>query len=216
MSNRLRKLVGGWPYPATRTLICSKFERMVDYVVRTQKRFGSSIWLWWSFGQEGTAVTVIDDRELSICRPVRGLRSSGGPSDRPVGMRPPVVRRQRPSRNRPVIAPMPYRGSGIAVSRAVHKPKQVTAGVTIALSALSAFITVWLGLLAHFSGTPVSADIPDRLAVVQVQAGETLERLAGRVAPDMPAGQVMQRIRELNELGSGSVEAGQTLISPIG
>jgi predicted Zn-dependent protease len=59
-------------------------------------------------------------------------------------------------------------------------------------------------------------DVPDRIAVVRVQAGETLQHLAERVAPDRPVGQVVQRIRELNELDTGSVQAGQTLISPIG
>jgi predicted Zn-dependent protease len=62
----------------------------------------------------------------------------------------------------------------------------------------------------------VSAQQPDRLAVVQVQAGETLQQLAGRVAPDAPTGQVVQRIRELNKLDSAALDAGQTLIAPLG
>ena len=52
--------------------------------------------------------------------------------------------------------------------------------------------------------------------MVQVQAGETLQQLAGRVAPDAPATQVMQRIRELNKLDSAALDAGQTLIAPLG
>ena len=58
--------------------------------------------------------------------------------------------------------------------------------------------------------------MPDQLAVVQVQAGETLQQLAGRVAPDAPASQVMARIRDLNKLDSAALDAGQTLIAPIG
>ncbi|HRD13443.1 MAG TPA: LysM peptidoglycan-binding domain-containing protein, partial [Mycobacterium sp.] len=63
---------------------------------------------------------------------------------------------------------------------------------------------------------PAPAALPDQLAVVQVQAGETLQQLAGRVAPDAPAAQVMQRIRELNKLDSAALDAGQTLIAPLG
>ncbi len=34
------------------------------------------------------------------------------------------------------------------------------------------------------------------------------------MAPDAPVGQVVERIRELNELDSASLDAGQTLIAP--
>ena len=36
------------------------------------------------------------------------------------------------------------------------------------------------------------------------------------MAPDAPVGQVVDRIRELNRLDSVAVDAGQTLIAPIG
>ena len=36
--------------------------------------------------------------------------------------------------------------------------------------------------------TAAVAAVPEQLAVVQVQAGETLQQLAARVAPDAPAG----------------------------
>ncbi len=58
--------------------------------------------------------------------------------------------------------------------------------------------------------------MPDRLAVVQVQTGETLQQVAHRVAPDAPVGQVVERIRELNQLDSVALDAGQTLIAPVG
>ena len=56
----------------------------------------------------------------------------------------------------------------------------------------------------------------DRLAVVRVEPGETLQHLAARVAPDAPTGQVAARIRELNDLDSATVTAGSTLIAPVG
>ena len=78
-------------------------------------------------------------------------------------------------------------------------------------------ITVWLGLVAQLGGVAgTSAPVPNQLAVVQVQAGETLQQVARRVAPDAPVGQVVDRIRELNQLGSAALDAGQTLIAPVG
>ena len=83
---------------------------------------------------------------------------------------------------------------------------------------MAALITLWLGALANLSGermvTP--AALPDRLAVVSVQAGETLQQLAGRVAPGVPAQAVVDRIRDLNQLDSAALDAGQTLIAPVG
>ncbi len=112
---------------------------------------------------------------------------------------------------------MRYPGTGVAFSRAPHARRTVSTTVTVGLAAMAALITVWLGMLGHFSGGAVATEqAPDQLAVVQVQAGETLQQLAGRVAPDAPAGQIMQRIRDLNELDSASLDAGQTLIAPIG
>lgn len=114
---------------------------------------------------------------------------------------------------------MRYVGTGIAVSRAVHVQRRtVSTTVTVALAALAALITVWLGSIAHFSSDRASAAsaVPEQLAVVQVQAGETLQQLAARVAPDAPAGQTVERIRDLNKLVSVAVDAGQTLIAPVG
>jgi predicted Zn-dependent protease len=54
------------------------------------------------------------------------------------------------------------------------------------------------------------------LAVVQVQAGETLQQLAQRVAPGTSAAQTVDRIRDLNKLDSAAIDAGQTLIAPLG
>jgi hypothetical protein len=40
--------------------------------------------------------------------------------------------------------------------------------------------------------------------------------VARRVAPDAPVTRVVERIRELNQLDSAAVDAGQTLIAPVG
>ena len=82
---------------------------------------------------------------------------------------------------------------------------------------VAAGITVWLGLVAQFGAASQTPEtIPNELAVVQVQAGESLQQLAQRVAPEAPVGAVVDQIRELNELQSASLNAGQTLIAPIG
>lgn len=162
-------------------------------------------------------MTVLDDRHLvdwtTAWVPRSGACSGSLVPNRPVS-RPGV---QRPVRRRPAVAALHYRGTGVSMSYAPHTRRQVSTSVTIALAGLAALITLWLGALANFSGDRAAAPaaVPERLAVVQVQAGETLQQLAGRIAPEVPAGQVVDRIRDLNQLDSAAVDAGQTLIAPV-
>jgi hypothetical protein len=148
-------------------------------------------------------MTILDTREIHPAPVVRP------------GFRPADTRR-RPRSNRPPVAPMRYRGTGVVMSRAPHRRRPITPVTTVLLALVASAITVWLGLVAQFGGvTGVEAPVPDRLAVVQVQTGETLQQVAHRVAPDAPLGQVVERIRQLNQLDSVALDAGQTLIAPI-
>lgn len=130
--------------------------------------------------------------------------------------------RRRPGPSRPAVAPPRYRGTGVLMSSTSHRRRPVTPATTVALALLAAVITVWLGVVAQFGAAvrggsaDAAAVVPDKLAVVRVQAGETLRHLAARVAPDAPANQVAARIRELNALDSAALTAGQTLIAPVG
>ncbi len=128
---------------------------------------------------------------------------------------------RRPGPMRPATAGPRYRGTGVVVSRAPHgrvSVKRVTPLTVVGLALLAALITIWLGVVGQFGEVvrETSAPVPQRLAVVQVQAGETLAHVAARVAPDAPVGSVVERIRELNALDSAGVDAGQTLIAPVG
>jgi len=170
-------------------------------------------------------MTVIDERRPAgpvpegsrVAPPV--VRELPGRSANPRRRRSPAL---RPGPARPATAPLGYRGYPVGVSRAPHRPRPVSGAVTMALAGLAALITLWLGTLAHFSGDRAGfgedravAAVPEKLAVVRVQAGETLQQIARRVAPDAPAGQVVDRIRDLNRLGSAALDAGQTLIAPL-
>lgn len=112
---------------------------------------------------------------------------------------------------------MRYRGTGVLVSRASHRRRPITPATTVVLALIAGAITMWLGLVAQSGGVVgTEAQIPGRLAVVQVQTGESLQQVAQRVAPEAPVGDVIARIRELNELDSVALDAGQTLIAPVG
>ena len=158
--------------------------------------------------------------------PIETISSSSRTRVRPVQVRPagrsgrPGSRGPQPAR--PVATQPRHRGTGVLMSTASHRPRPITPATTVTLALIAAGITVWLGFVAHFGGMlhagpeKAAVQMPDRLAVVRVEPGETLQHLAARVAPDAPTGQVTARIRELNELESSAVTAGQTLIAPVG
>ncbi len=151
---------------------------------------------------EGAHMTLIDTWE----RPL-SYRNHGQAVRRP----------RRAAVVRPGRGAVAYRGTGVKVSRAPHRPRPVSATMTMILAAVAALITVWLVALAQArSVATTGASVPQQLAVVQVQPGENLQRLAARVAPDAPVGGVVDRIRELNRLDSAALDTGQTLIAPVG
>ncbi|GAB2937558.1 hypothetical protein GCM10027047_37680 [Rhodococcus aerolatus] len=78
------------------------------------------------------------------------------------------------------------------------------------LALLAALVVVGVSQLLA-PGTP---GVPTSTAVVQVQPGDTLSAIAGRAAPDAPRQAVVDRIVELNGLGSPAVRAGQTITVP--
>ncbi|MET0454178.1 MAG: peptigoglycan-binding protein LysM [Mycobacterium sp.] len=149
-----------------------------------------------------TIITRENPTDL-VLRPVRPTRSGAG--------------RRPAATQRPAGAPLHYRSSGVLMSRASHRRRPVTPLATVLLALVAAGITVWLGLMAQLGGTAETpTPVPGRLAVVQLQMGESLEQLAQRVSPDAPVASVVDQIRDLNELDTLAVDAGRTLIAPVG
>lgn len=162
-------------------------------------------------------------RTQSLRRPPNELIT--GPTDDPFwearSGRRGMAQTRRPGPSRPPGAPLRYAGSGVRMSTASHRRSSVTPATTVGLALLAALTTLWLGLVGHFGAifnadTSDSAPMPDSLAVVRVEAGESLRDVAARVAPDAPVRQVVDRIRALNALDSTVLAAGQTLIAPVG
>ena len=154
---------------------------------------------------EGAHMTVIDTGR----RPVRTAAYRGYGEV--------VLRPRRTATSRPAAGATVYRGAGVRMSRAPHRPRPVSITVTVILAVVAALIAVWLVALAQARSAALSGtSVPEQLAVVQVQPGENLQRLAARVAPDSPVGSVVERIRQLNALDSAALDEGQTLIAPVG
>ncbi|MDH6193514.1 hypothetical protein M2272_000135 [Mycobacterium frederiksbergense] len=147
-----------------------------------------------------------------------GAGESAGASARfGTGAARPVRRVRRPGPARPAAGAVRYRGTGVLMSRASHRSRPITPLTTVLLALVAAGVTVWLGLVAQFGGVVgAEAPIPGQLAVVQVKSGETLQQVARRVAPGAPVSRVVEQIRDLNQLESAAVDAGQTLLAPVG
>lgn len=163
-----------------------------------------------------TIIHTLAPRASSLRRPING------PVEGVRYGRDGLARSRRPAPSRPAGAAVRHYGTGVAMSVAPHRRRTVTWATTVGLALAAGAITLWLGLVANvgqvLNGDPANSatHVPDRLAVVRVDAGESLKDVAHRVAPDAPAAQVADRIRELNDLNSPTLVAGQTLIAPIG
>ncbi len=163
-----------------------------------------------------TIIHSVSPRPSSVRRPVNGpVRDPRHGRLRAPGSR-------GPGQFGPAGATPRYRGSGVAMSVAPHHKRSVTWAKTAVLAVAAGLITLWLGLVADV-GQAVNGDsagsaapVPDRLAVVRVEPGESLQDVAHRVAPDAPVRQVAERIRALNDLNSPALVAGQPLIAPVG
>src|SRR4051812_4411487 len=101
----------------TRSLTCSVFERMIEYISNTRANSGRP-------PRKDRDVTVIDDRQVFIPAP-EYRRMSGAPIA-PARRRPAGPRAYRPHPARPAITPMQYRGTGVAFSRAPHARRPVS------------------------------------------------------------------------------------------
>ena len=162
-----------------------------------------------------TIIHTVSPRTSSARRPING------PVQELRYGRNVAARSRRPGPSRPAGVPMRYYGTGVAMSVAPHRKRSVTWATTVGLALAAGAITLWLGLVANvgqlLNGDSASSasHLPDRVAVVRVEAGESLADVAHRVAPDAPARQVAERIRELNDLNSPTIVAGQTLIAPV-
>lgn len=162
-----------------------------------------------------TIIHTVSPRTSSVRRPING------PVQELRYGRDVVARSRRPGPSRPAGAATRYYGNGVAMSVAPHRKRSVTWATTVGLALAAGAITLWLGLVANvgqlLNGDSASsaAHLPDRVAVVRVEAGESLQDIAHRVAPDAPVRQVAERIRELNDLNSPTLVAGQTLIAPV-
>ncbi|MBW0017882.1 MAG: LysM peptidoglycan-binding domain-containing protein [Mycobacterium sp.] len=132
-----------------------------------------------------------------------------------------LERTRRPGPPRPAGAPPRYHGTGVAMSTAPHRTRPIRLATTVGLALAAGVITLWLGMVAHL-GEVINSDanstpvVPTKLSLVRVEAGESLQDLAARVAPGVPIRQEAERIRELNSLQSPTLAVGQTLIAPVG
>ncbi|MBC2643897.1 MULTISPECIES: LysM peptidoglycan-binding domain-containing protein [unclassified Rhodococcus (in: high G+C Gram-positive bacteria)] len=116
---------------------------------------------------------------------------------------------------RPSSGAVEYRPTVVGVSRADHRRGANDVGWRMVLASVVITAGVLCGLvgLAQLATTDSAGDAA-ATEVVQVQQGESLAAIAGRVAPDLPVAQVVERIMELNAMSNSALHPGQNLIVP--
>lgn len=126
----------------------------------------------------------------------------------------PMVR--RPSRRGPDSGAVRYRDAHVRVSQAEHHGAEGDVGwrTVLATVLVTAGILLGFGVVAHAVTASGMGSLSGATEVVQVGSGDTLTDVAERVAPGLPAQQVIERIMDLNAMSTSSIAPGQSLVVP--
>ncbi len=142
---------------------------------------------------------------------------SGGRSSHVAAPARPALRPVRPGGRGKLRPPTRRRSAGAAhvVAAPACAPRRIPVPVS-ALFGLAALVAAVVFALGAFAGSVSGgADVPQTTTVVRVGPGESLSEIAERMAPGSDVSAVVDRIRELNFLGGGAVQAGQPLTVPF-
>ena len=129
------------------------------------------------------------------------------------------TRRPTASAGRPAgAASVRRRAGGVATSQPVHLTRRgrllLSLGVVgLTVGALGALLTLLMGLGATPAAATATATHPTAKTFV-VQPGQSLWTIAVDVAPQADPRETITMLREINNLGTGSVYAGQRLLIP--
>lgn len=133
---------------------------------------------------------------------LRDVRRGRGPVD------------TRPAGRREVPVGAPPSGTR-CVSPTSGRRRARTRGTSAAiLTGTALALLVWLVGVAGNGYEDAVGSTPNATQVVHVRAGESLNSVAARVAPDLPRQAVIDEIIELNGMTGSSVSVGQALVTP--
>ncbi len=82
------------------------------------------------------------------------------------------------------------------------------------LTGVALALLVWLVAVAGSDYQQSTTPTPAATEVVHVRAGESLNSVAARVAPDLPRQAVIDEIARMNEMSGSGLQVGQALLVP--
>ncbi|WP_182347602.1 LysM peptidoglycan-binding domain-containing protein [Tomitella gaofuii] len=116
---------------------------------------------------------------------------------------------------RPAGTPAALPRRAVRMSTAGHAPAVGVAERRGLVAAVAVAVLLALVILAAAQVRSIGATtMPGDVNTVEVSSGDTLSSIARQAAPDVPVGQMVDRIIALNELDSAAVHAGQSLVVP--
>ena len=117
---------------------------------------------------------------------------------------------------------VPSRGSSRGpVARTRRAPQAGTVRLTRRgrMVVMTVFLGIALAVMVVLGGWATAtrdAGTPEPVRVIEVQPGDTLYGIAGDLAGPGEIREMVHRIRQLNALPSGALQAGQKLAVPLG
>ncbi|GAA4815825.1 LysM peptidoglycan-binding domain-containing protein [Tomitella cavernea] len=161
-------------------------------------------------------MNAVAERQSASGRTMGGVRVPV--ADAPYELRRPVRRRgvdRSDVWRRPAGAPAALPRRALRMSGAGHAPTGGEAerrglAAAVAVAVLLALVIFAVAQVRSIGATTMPGDVN----TVEVSSGDTLSSIARHAAPDVPVGQMVDRIIALNALDSAAVHAGQSLVVP--
>ncbi|HCS59425.1 MAG TPA: LysM peptidoglycan-binding domain-containing protein [Gordonia polyisoprenivorans] len=95
-----------------------------------------------------------------------------------------------------------------------HRTARRTGAMVAVLTGVALALLVWLVAVAGSDYQQSTTPAPAATEVVHVRAGESLNSVAARVAPDLPRQAVIDEIARMNEMSGSGLQVGQALLVP--
>lgn len=95
-----------------------------------------------------------------------------------------------------------------------HRTARRTGAMVAVLTGVALALLVWLVAVAGSDYQQSTTPTPAATEVVHVRAGESLNSVAARVAPDLPRQAVIDEIARMNEMSGSGLQVGQALLVP--
>ncbi|QTI66925.1 LysM peptidoglycan-binding domain-containing protein [Gordonia polyisoprenivorans] len=167
--------------------------------------------------RRGTSISAratVEHRVLKHRSSERSLPERRTLEREPARRRPAYAGPARPGVRRAPLVAGTRCSSPVGPRVTAHRTARRSGAMVAVLTGVALALLVWLVAVAGSDYQQSTTPTPTATEVVHVRAGESLNSVAARVAPDLPRQAVIEEITKMNEMTGSGLQVGQALLVP--